>query len=152
LSFDGFLAVAMERADSMMSLDPVEEQLDLPSGFVALAKRRERQVVGEQHQEFLADAVAINDPPLEFRQPDNKVWQGVGSLQKVPSMGPGECRVRQIKKGVMILPHQAESLRCRASCSGRAELGDNGEAAVPVDLLRILGERGLSDVSFPFED
>jgi len=42
----------MERADSTMSLDPVEEQLDLPSGFAALAKRRERQVVGEHTKNF----------------------------------------------------------------------------------------------------
>jgi len=69
LRFDGVLAGPIERFDKQMLLDPLEEQLDLPSGLVELAngQRRERQVVGQQDQVFLTDRVAINDPPQLFR-------------------------------------------------------------------------------------
>ena len=49
LRFDGVLAGPIERFDSKMLLDPLEEQFDLPSGLVELAngQRRQRQVVGQ---------------------------------------------------------------------------------------------------------
>src|SRR3989338_8374602 len=51
---------AVETLDSQMLLDPFEEQLHLPSTFVqrAYCQRRQRELIGEEHQYFVCLGVA----------------------------------------------------------------------------------------------
>lgn len=54
LRLHGVLAGAKERLDAQVTLDPLEEQLDLPTLSVQIGnqRRRQRQVVREKHQPF----------------------------------------------------------------------------------------------------
>ena len=52
LAFDRILGCPEETLDAQMLLDPLEEQLHLPSAFVEAAdcERGKAEVVGEEHQ------------------------------------------------------------------------------------------------------
>src|SRR5205823_2427053 len=59
----GVLRDAIEALDAQMLLDPLEEQLDLPSAPVQGAndQRRQRKLVAQEHQVLAAFGVAIAD-------------------------------------------------------------------------------------------
>jgi hypothetical protein len=59
LSFDRVLGDAEEHFDTKMVLDPFEKQLDLPAATI---KRRQGEVVGEEHQGFAGYGVLESDP------------------------------------------------------------------------------------------
>ena len=61
----GVLRGAVKTFDSQMLLDPFEEQLDLPSAFVQRAdcQRRQRELIGQEHQYFACLGVAEADAP-----------------------------------------------------------------------------------------
>ena len=56
---------AVETLDSQMLLDPFEEQLHLPSTFVQRAdrQRRQRELIGQEHQYLACLGVAEADAP-----------------------------------------------------------------------------------------
>jgi len=83
LRLHGIVGRAVESFDSQMLLDPFEEQLDLPTALVEPRdrERRQRKVVGQEHQPSLlldvvehdaAERVGIRPRRLEARQ-DNRL-------------------------------------------------------------------------------
>jgi len=114
-----------------MLLDPLEEQLDLPSGLVQLADGpcRQRQVVGEENKVFLAEGVAINDPPQLFRvklrgqgtsQGDGLIATQTGALVDRMRVDPAELQLvsgpNDIEGEGVSPPSQGflETLSCRS--------------------------------------
>jgi hypothetical protein len=63
LRLHGVVAGAVESFDSQMLLDPLEEQLDLPTALVELRdrERRQREVVGQEHQPSFVFGVVKRD-------------------------------------------------------------------------------------------
>lgn len=64
LGSDGVLRGAIERLDAQMLLDPTEKQLDFPATRIQLGdgQCREKKVVGEKHETFLADGIEVVHP------------------------------------------------------------------------------------------
>ena len=68
LGLHGVVAGTVESFDSQMLLDPLEEQLDLPTAPVELrdGQRRQGEVVGQEHQSPLACGVVERDAAQRF--------------------------------------------------------------------------------------
>src|SRR5579885_39476 len=69
LGFDRVLRGSKEGLDAQVLLDPLEEQLDLPAHSVQLrnAQRRQRTLVGQQHEQQIVGGIVELHPPQALR-------------------------------------------------------------------------------------
>jgi hypothetical protein len=76
LRLDGVFCVAIERFDSKMLFDPLEEQFDLPSLFVEGANRdgRQSKVVGEKHESLVGLCIDERDASEYFGVPSSRQY------------------------------------------------------------------------------
>lgn len=78
LHLDGVFCVAIERFDTKVLFDPLEEQLDLPSLFVESANRdgRQSKVVGEKHEYLVGLCIVERDASEYFGVARSRQYAG----------------------------------------------------------------------------
>jgi len=69
LRLHGVLAGTVKLLDPQVLLDPLEEQLDLPTRLVDAGdgQRREREIVGQKLESLVRLGVKVADPPQRVR-------------------------------------------------------------------------------------
>ena len=119
LSLHGVVGRAVESLDPQMLFDPLEEQLDLPAALVESRdrERRQREVVGQEHEPSFALHVVERDPPQRFGVEPRRLGAGQHDRLIAPQAGRLVDRPTRASRAVEVplaARHEERGTGCKA--------------------------------------